>query len=613
MPRRARSIAIAAVAAWALVACFSRLGEPPVVITNEAREGVYVRAMLRSGDFLAPLVQNHVENDELVPDKPPLFHWVAAAATLLRSRLSGGPRVPGPDLSRRVDEWTLRFPSALCACLLVISVATLGSSFVGERAALCAAAVLLTSAQFGYQARFGRVDMTLACFASLATLLAGRALLDPREDRWLPLAGAAAGLAVLAKGPLGAVLPGLACGSVLVARRWRNRAASLPEGVRWRTALAALAVVALPWYVVASVARGVVVLRSQILAENFVQFAGIDDRMNELYYLQPWLLDSFPWNLLAVAALFEAWRRRDPGPRFCASWWISSLALFQIAAYKRRAYLLPALPAEALLAGWFVDAVLLRDLPLPSIDLYALVRRLARPALVCLTAAVVGALGAPPIYRIWVGDQLLHPIDGALLLGGSAAIVLAALALVRALFTGDRWRTLVAVCTGLGVLYAAVVPAGMAVIARRRSTKSLVERIEATLPEGSRLTLCGIDPDPSLPIVFYFRDSDRLEVSRDGAACAKDSAAGSYLIAEAEWLRIERRGGERALWHERLRGELLGWSRRSGVVLAERIASRAESAPGISMGQPFAVPFEPPALSTVRASRIPGTRCWRTG
>jgi hypothetical protein len=368
-------------------------------------------------------------------------------------------------------------------------------------------------------------------------------------------------------------LPGLACGSVLVARRWQNRAAALCEGVLWKRALMTLVVVALPWYVVASVASGGAVLRSQILAENFEQFAGIGGRMNELSYLQPWLLDSFPWNLLAVAAFFEAWNRRDPGPRFCAIWWISSLAFFQIAAYKRRAYLLPALPAEALLAGWFVDAVLPRGLPLASIDLFAFVRRLARPALLCLTAAGVGALGAPPLYRLWVGDQVLHPIDGALLLGGSAAIVLAALAFVRALFAGDRWRTLVAVCTGLGVLYAAVVPAGMAVIARRRSTKSLVERIEATLPEGSRLTLCGIDPDPSLPIVFYFRDSDRLEVSRDGAACARDAAAGFYLIAESEWLPMERRSDERALWHEHLRGELQGWSRRSSVVFAERIAS----------------------------------------
>src|SRR5207249_9369274 len=132
-------------------------------------------------------------------------------------------------------------------------------------------------------------------------------------------------------------------------------------------------VVALPWYVVVSVTRGGAVLRSQIFAENFVQFAGLDGRMNELSYLRPWLLDSFPWNLFAVAALFEAWRRRDPGPTFCALWWISSLALFQIAAYKRRAYLLPALPAEALLAGWFIAAVLLRGVTFAPIDLSALV------------------------------------------------------------------------------------------------------------------------------------------------------------------------------------------------------------------------------------------------
>jgi 4-amino-4-deoxy-L-arabinose transferase-like glycosyltransferase len=573
MDRGARRVAIAAVAVWALVACFFRLGEPLVVISNEAREGVYVRAMLRSGDFVAPLVANHVENGEIIPDKPPLFHWVAAAATVLRSLLSGGPAAPGPELSRQFDEWALRFPSALFASVLVISVAVLGAALVGNRGALCAAAVLLTSAQFGYQARFGRVDMTFACFASLAALLAGRALLDPHEVRRVPLVGAAAGLAVLAKGPLGAVLPGLACGSALLVRRARNRAEGVSEEVLWRAALVALVVVALPWYVVAGVARGGAVLRSHVFAENFVQFAGLDGRMNELFYLWPWLLDSFPWNLFAVAGLFEAWRRREPGPRFCALWWISSLAFFQIAAYKRRAYLLPALPAEALLAGWFVDVALMRGRSFASIDPSALVGRLARPALLCLTVAAVGALIAPPLYRLWIGDAALLPLDAALVLGGSTAIMLAALALSRALRAGDRWRALVAVWTGLGFLYAVVVPTGIAVIARRRSTKTLVDRIEAALPEGSRLTLCGIGPDPSLPIIFYFRESDRLEVSPDDTACATDASAGSYLIAEPEWLRMQRSGDERSVWRERLRGELTGWSRRLGVVFAERVAS----------------------------------------
>src|SRR5262249_54927529 len=160
----------------------------------------------------------------------------------------------------------------------------------------------------------------------------------------------------------------------------------------------------------------------QIFAENFLLFAGLGGRMNELSYLLPWLLDSFPWNLLAVTALFEAWRRRDPGPRFCALWWISLLAFFQIAAYKRRAYLLPALPAEALLAGWFIDAVLLRGVPFAPIRLSALVRRLARPALLCVTVAAVGALIATSLQGFRVGDGAFTPLDAALVLGSSAAI-----------------------------------------------------------------------------------------------------------------------------------------------------------------------------------------------
>jgi hypothetical protein len=321
------------------------------------------------------------------------------------------------------------------------------------------------------------------------------------------------------------------------------------------------------------VARGGAVLRSHIFAENFVQFAGLDGRMNEFFYLWPWLLDSFPWNLFAVAGLFEAWRRREPGARFCALWWISWLAFFQIAAYKRRAYLLPALPAEALLAGWFIDVALMRGLAFASIDPSALVRRLARPALLCLTVAVVGALIAPRLHRIWIGDAALLPLDAALALGGSTAILLAALALARALQAGNRWCALVAVWTGLAFFYAVVVPTGIAVIARHRSMKTLVGRIEAALPEGSRLTLCGIGQDRSLPIILYFRDWDRLEVSSADVACATDASTGSYLIAEPEWSRMQRSDDERPLWRERLRGELTGWSRRSGVVLAERVAS----------------------------------------
>src|SRR2546427_10086500 len=50
---------------------------------GEAREGLVVREMLRTGDWILPLW-----NGSVMPSKPPLFHWLAAAPAAL----------PGPGL-----------------------------------------------------------------------------------------------------------------------------------------------------------------------------------------------------------------------------------------------------------------------------------------------------------------------------------------------------------------------------------------------------------------------------------------------------------------------------------------------------------------------------------
>jgi len=154
--------------AWAIGTCFVGLGAGPVFTDNEAREGIYVRAMFDTGDFVLPRVPNHVENGEIFPDKPPLFHWISALATAARSALTTG-RVP-PELSRQYDEWTLRFPSALCGVLTVMSVALLGAALVGERAALLAALAPITSWGLVEQARYGRVDMALTCGVTTSVL-----------------------------------------------------------------------------------------------------------------------------------------------------------------------------------------------------------------------------------------------------------------------------------------------------------------------------------------------------------------------------------------------------------------------------------------------------------
>ena len=548
-------------------------------IANEAREGVYARAMLASGNFVAPLVPNHLENGERIPDKPPLFHWVAASAAWVRARLLGPSVASGEELARQFDEWALRAPSALAASLMVLSTVVAGTPLVGGRAALLAGAMLLTTVQFSYQARLGRVDMLLASLTTIATLLAAGAMLE-RRPRWLYAAGAVAGLATLAKGPVGMVLPGLACGAFLVlAPHLPGMQTSALRELPWRKALVASLAVALPWYVLSSVMSRGAVVRSQIFAENFDQFLGVGGRMRESFYLRPWLLDSLPWNLVALIALGAVWRRREPGAAFCAIWWGVVLAFFQIAAYKRRAYLLPALPAEALLAGWYVDRVVLRGAALPSVEARGCLRRVVPLALACALAGLVGALVVPAVVRASLDNGSLGPLEAAVGSAGAAASLIALGALLHAAGKRDWGATLVAFLVCLGFFYAAVMPSGMLATARRRSPKDFVARIDGSLPAGSELSICGVGEDTSLVVLFYLANPEHAQVESEGS-CVANAAPGFYLLSEVEWRRAAR-GADASLWRGHFSGELRGSNARTRVVFSERLP-RVASEPSAS-------------------------------
>src|SRR5438046_1213231 len=87
-----------------------------------------------------PLELAHVENGEPIPDRPPLFHWISASVAWLRTTIATRSIPTRTAVSRGFDEWTLRFPSAICGVLMVMAIAVPGRRIVGERAALLAAA-----------------------------------------------------------------------------------------------------------------------------------------------------------------------------------------------------------------------------------------------------------------------------------------------------------------------------------------------------------------------------------------------------------------------------------------------------------------------------------------
>lgn len=327
------------------------LRSPPITTHGEAREGLVVQDIVRNDRWVLPY-----RNGEL-PSKPPLFHWLAAVV----AETFG------------LSDATVRLPSALAAWAMALATFALGVTLGGQVAGWLAAGVLLGTHGFWKSASEARVDMLFAACITLA--IAG-------FFRWYSTASRVAragcylatACAVLAKGPVGALLPALVI-FVFLAREdrlgwWRERADGerrpLP-GTGFATALrclwswplaAVVLVVDLGWYGLAYRAGGEQFLAVQLLRENLDRFVGRgifgQHGGHPLFFLAGHLaIDLLPWSLvLAWAALrWLRGEREDAAGRLLHAWWIVILGFFTLAFGKRGVYLLPLYPAIALLAG----------------------------------------------------------------------------------------------------------------------------------------------------------------------------------------------------------------------------------------------------------------------
>ena len=342
------TLLVIAVLAWPLTA-------PPIGAHGEAREGLVVEHIVDHDRWILPL-----RNGE-VPSKPPLFHWIAAAAS----------RLAGPS------DAMVRVPSALAAWLVLVLVYLVGTAAGGRASGWFAVVALAGMHTFFESATEARVDMVFTAGVTLALVaflrwdqplvgprrgpdLAGgyehggvdAARTDPAWARALCYGALAA--AVLTKGPAGAVLPGLV---IVVYLAREGRLGRLRELWSPRLALAAAAVV-VGWYALATWLGGSDFLARQIFHENVDRFVGrgvfgMHGGRSRLTMVENLATDLLPWNLVLVWAAVRWWRgeREDGVGRFLHTWWIVILLFFTAAYGKRGVYLLPLHPPIALLAG----------------------------------------------------------------------------------------------------------------------------------------------------------------------------------------------------------------------------------------------------------------------
>jgi 4-amino-4-deoxy-L-arabinose transferase-like glycosyltransferase len=380
---------LAAVAVVLVIAALTlhRLDAAEVCGANEAIEGVFVQQMVEHGVLLFPL-----ENGSAPMYKPPLFHWTAAALDRIG-------RV------RKVTAFNLRLPSALYAIAGVALTIAFAWAPLGERGAILAGLILAASYQYVSEGRVGRVDMTLTFFETLAIMsclwmlpvasAASIASTEKPSARGVAMRyvfALALGLGVLAKGPVAIVLP---LGAIVVFLLRERRIGELRDLFTPGSLFVAI-VVSLGWYVACAMGRRYGFLGRQLESENFGRFFGALGFMAPWYYLKPILLNSVPLSLLVPLAAAAPLRRpagavqpassveaRQHRARFnarlLATFWLLTVIFFTVAAYKRRAYLLPLWPSSAFLLAWGAGELAQRSR----------LGRIARSALVALCAGLV--------------------------------------------------------------------------------------------------------------------------------------------------------------------------------------------------------------------------------
>ena len=295
------------------------------------------REMVVDGKWAVP----HV-NGVVTTDKPPLFFWLIAFVSL-------------PFGS--VYSLTARLPSVLAALGTLWLVMRLGRRTSDPRTAVLAAFVLSTSFMFWEKARWTQIDSTL-CFliwAALSVFEAFRAGdLDGRRAGMLFWSAAA--LAVLAKGPVGLLLPlGIACFTLMADRNLRawKRFAPLMGPLVFAVIIAA-------WMVLATVGGQGEYSVWGALKEHFLErgLHGMHHAYPWYYYLIVLPPQLLPWTGLVPGALYLAARRRDDPDRFLLAAALFVVVFFSISTEKRELYALPAYPAFALMVARLVGHVL---------------------------------------------------------------------------------------------------------------------------------------------------------------------------------------------------------------------------------------------------------------
>lgn len=317
---------------FALTAWFPQYASRGLWEPDEPRYTYVAWEMADSGQYAVP-----VRNGEFYAHKPPLMFWLIQVGTLL----TGGA----------FNEISGRLPTLLGVFLALWAFFRMSTLWYDRRTAWWALGILCTSFLFWHKAGTGQIDMLLLGLEMCALWFLFRNDIAP--GHWNSVvAFSFMGLAILAKGPVGLIVP---CGIYVTMRIFSGEARTLLKK-HWLWGIPLALAWPLLWLAWAKISGAPGAYFQELLFDQNLgraqgRFGGHYKPF--YYYLKYLIIDFMPWTffLPVTAVVLRRQKNFMPLTRGLLGWILFVVVFFSLCGGKRNLYILSVYPAAALLTA----------------------------------------------------------------------------------------------------------------------------------------------------------------------------------------------------------------------------------------------------------------------
>lgn len=328
---------------------------PDIMEVDAAQYAAMSMEMSQTESFLHI---KHLGNNYL--DKPPLIFWLGA----LSIKLFG------------INHFAYRLPNFLITLFGIFATYALGKRLYNKNTGILSAIVLASSQIYFLHNHDVRTDTILTNFVVIA-IWQGYEYLQTKKISNFIWAFTAVGFAMLAKGPIGAVVPTMALGTHLLYKRdWKNI-----FNWRWILGIGIVLIVLSPmlWGLYTQYdlnpdahvngRTGVSGLYFFFWEQSFGRITGENvwkDNSSYFFFTHNYLWEFLPWSLIGIMAMFTKFRNLilnkfnydNTNEMLTIGGFIFPFIALSTSHYKLPHYIMVIMPMAAIFTASYLDSIL---------------------------------------------------------------------------------------------------------------------------------------------------------------------------------------------------------------------------------------------------------------